>query len=131
MATRFEATYEAAPETVGAVRNQLAAIARACGLDEPRLGDLRIAVSEAATNAVIHGCGRSEDATKIRVEAEHVGRELVIGITDDGVGMRPRPDSPGLGMGLSLMATLSDRLEILEAHPGTKVRLAFPCPASN
>jgi anti-sigma regulatory factor (Ser/Thr protein kinase) len=57
MATRFEATYEASPETVGAVRNQLAAIARDCGLDEKRIGDVRLAVSEAATNALIHGGG--------------------------------------------------------------------------
>src|SRR3954453_12870938 len=131
MATRFEATYEAAPETVGAVRNQMAAIARACGLDETRVSDVRLAVSEAATNALIHGCARSEDGTKIHVEAEEVGGELVIGIADDGDGMRPRPDSPGLGLGLSLMATLSDRLEIVPGEPGTTVRLAFPCPTSH
>src|SRR4051794_30101948 len=127
MATRFEATYEAAPETVGAVRNQIAALARACGLDEQRVGDVRLAVSEAATNALIHGSAAHEDAPKIHVEAERIGAELVIDIIDDGDGMRPRADSPGLGLGLSLMATVSDRLEILPGEPGTKVRLAFPC----
>jgi hypothetical protein len=60
------------------------------------------------------------------VEAEKVGGELVIDIVDDGEGMHPRADSPGLGLGLSLMATVSDRLEILQGEPGTKVRLAFP-----
>jgi anti-sigma regulatory factor (Ser/Thr protein kinase) len=127
MATRFEATYEASPETVGAVRNQLAAIARDCGLDENRIGDVRLAVSEAATNALIHGGARREHAPTIHVEAEKVGGELVIDIIDDGEGMHPRADSPGLGLGLSLMATVSDRLEILQGEPGTKVRLAFPC----
>ena len=127
MATRFEATYEAAPEVVGAVRNQLAAIARDCGLDEQQIGDVRLAVSEAATNALIHGCATREDAQHIHVEAERVGSELVIAIADDGDGMHPRADSPGLGLGLSLMATVSDRLEILQDEPGTKVRLAFPC----
>jgi serine/threonine-protein kinase RsbW/stage II sporulation protein AB (anti-sigma F factor) len=127
MAMRFAATYDAAPEAVGAVRNQIAAIARGCGLDEHRIGDVRLAVSEAATNALIHGCARRADAWKIHVEAEKVGDELVIDIADDGEGMRPRPDSPGLGLGLSLMATVSDRLEILQGDPGTTVRLAFPC----
>src|SRR3954454_14667955 len=127
MATRFVATYEAAPEAVGTVRNQIAAIARECGLDEERLGDVRLAVSDAATNALIHGGATRADAGKIHVEAEKVGDELVIDIADDGEGMRPRPDSPGLGLGLSLMATVSDRLEILQGDPGTTVRLAFPC----
>jgi hypothetical protein len=45
--------------------------------------------------------------------------------------MRPRTDSPGLGLGLSVMATVTDRIEILEADPGTQVRLAFPCPSAN
>jgi len=131
MATRFEATYEAAPETVGVVRNQMAAIARDFGLDEMGISDVELAVSEAATNALIHGCAQADAGSMIRVEAEEVDGRLVIDITDDGGGMRPRTDSPGLGLGLSLMAMVSDGIEILEANPGTQVRLAFPSQAPN
>lgn len=125
MATRFEARYEANPHTVGVVRNQMAALARDCGFDETTVGDVRLAVSEAATNALIHGGAARDADTMIRVEAEQVGDELMIAITDDGGGMRPRPDSPGLGLGLSVMAMLAKRLEIVEARPGTQVRMAF------
>ena len=130
MAHRFEATYRATPHAVGMVRNQMAALARDCGLDELRVGDVRLAVSEAATNALIHGC-QDNHGQSIHVEAGLVGDELVIDITDDGHGMRPRTDSPGLGLGLAVMATVTDRIEILEADPGTQVRLAFPCPSAN
>jgi anti-sigma regulatory factor (Ser/Thr protein kinase) len=95
------------------------------------VGDVRLAVSEAATNALIHGGARRQANPTIHVEAEKVGDELVIGITDNGGGMRPRSDSPGLGLGLSVMAMVSTRLEILEAEPGTQVRMSFACPASH
>jgi len=132
MATKFEATYEATPTAVSAVRNEMAAMARDCGMDDALVADVRLAVSEAATNALIHGSARrAADSKRIHVEAERLGDELVIGIADEGDGLRPRPDSPGLGLGLSLMATLSTRLEFQEADPGTRVCMAFACPSSH
>lgn len=131
MAQLFEAKYRATPQTVGILRNQVGELARDCGLDETGIGDVRLAVSEAATNALIHGGAHREDAAIICVVAELIDGELVVDITDDGGGMRPRTDSPGLGLGLSVMAMVSQRLEILEAQPGTQVRMWFPCPAHN
>jgi serine/threonine-protein kinase RsbW len=128
MACRFAASYEATPRTVGVVRDEIAALARTCGLDDVGVGDVRLAVSEAATNALIHGCREQYGDSKIHVEAELVGDELLIDITDEGGGMRPRTDSPGLGLGLSVMAMVSQRLEIHEARPGTQVRMVFVCP---
>jgi serine/threonine-protein kinase RsbW len=125
MATRFEARYEATPRTVGLMRNQIAELARDGGFDEPTVADVRLAVSEAATNALVHGVAQRDAGTTIHVEAELLGDELIIGITDDGGGMRPRSDSPGLGLGLSVMAMVAKRLEIVEARPGTQVRMAF------
>ena len=127
MARRFEASYEATPRAIGIVRDQIGALARTCGLDEPDVGDVRLAVSEAATNALIHGCRPPSDC-KIHVEAELVDDELRIDISDEGGGMRPRTDSPGLGIGLSVMAAVSKRLEINEGSPGTHVRMSFSCP---
>ena len=128
MARRFEASYEATPNTVRVVREQIAAMARQCGLDDSRVGDVRLAVSEAATNALIHGCTQPDGSCRIHVEAETVGDELQIDIADEGGGMRPRTDSPGLGLGLSLMAMVAMRIEVLEGEPGTRIRMTFPCP---
>ena len=44
--------------------------------------------------------------------------------------MLPRPDSPGLGLGLSIIGRLSQRLEIGENGPsGTEVRMTFAADA--
>ena len=47
-------------------------------------------------------------------------------IRDHGRGMTPRPDSPGLGLGLPLMTRLADAVQI-SSHPdgGTEVRMTF------
>ncbi len=39
--------------------------------------------------------------------------------------MTPRTDSPGAGLGLPIVATLADRLEIQQPPTGTTVVLAF------
>lgn len=129
MQPSFAATYEATPETVGIVRNQMAALAGDCGLSESAIADVKLAVSEAATNALIHGY-RERDG-RIHVEATLTGDELVISIRDEGLGMRPRSDSPGLGLGLPVIASVAKRLEILDDEgPGTRLQMAFACPCA-
>ena len=50
---------------------------------------------------------------------------LRVTVCDEGIGMRPRLDSPGLGLGLSLIARVSDRFELTEMRPGVRVCMAF------
>ncbi len=126
MAERFAASYEATASSVSTVRNQMGVLARDCGLDDRSVSDVKLAVSEAATNALVHGYRGGEGT--LRVEALLGDGELVIAITDHGCGMKPRADSPGLGLGLPVIASVTKRLEILEETPGTHVRMAFACP---
>ena len=126
MALSFAATYEATPGNIAEVRNRMAALARDCGLDARSVDDVRLAVSEAATNALVHGY--RDGPGSIRVEATTGGGELQIAVHDDGDGMRPRNDSPGLGLGLPLIATLANRLEVIDDDPGTALRMTFDCP---
>jgi serine/threonine-protein kinase RsbW len=127
MAAVFAATYEASAANIVLVRSQLAALARDCGLDERAVGDVKLAVSEATTNALVHGY-RGEGGT-IRVEAELAQDALHIRVRDRGIGMSPRADSPGLGLGLPVIASVAEQVEIIEAPPaGTEVHMAFPCP---
>ena len=125
MAPSFTATYEATPQCIALVRNQMAALAADCGLDEPAIGDVKLAVSEAATNALIHGY-RGGGGT-IRVEATLAGEELLIAVSDGASAWRPGPDSPGLGLGLPVIASVTKRLEILDDEPGTRLQMAFDC----
>jgi anti-sigma regulatory factor (Ser/Thr protein kinase) len=109
---------------VGVVRLALSALGRSAGLDEDVVDDLKIAVSEACANAVLHayiGCERG----RFDVEARRQDDLLHVHVRDYGTGMRPNPDSPGLGMGLSIIGAIAARLEVIPREPGTEVAMAF------
>jgi serine/threonine-protein kinase RsbW/stage II sporulation protein AB (anti-sigma F factor) len=52
--------------------------------------------------------------------------ELRIVIRDTGTGMTPRSDSPGLGLGLPVIASVTDSIEIVSTDEGTEVQMTFP-----
>jgi hypothetical protein len=47
---------------------------------------------------------------------------------DTGPALVQRRDSPGLGLGLSVIATVADRLKIVSHPGGTDIHMACPCP---
>jgi serine/threonine-protein kinase RsbW/stage II sporulation protein AB (anti-sigma F factor) len=102
----------ATPEQIAVLRTEVTAYAQRVGIADRRLGDVRLAVSEAATNAVLHAY-RDRDPGQIRVDAHMLddGR-LKIVVEDDGFGPLPRPDSPGLGLGLPTIASVADAVEL-------------------
>jgi len=121
-------TIAARPENVPFVRQAVLDFAADHGIVEPRLTDVRLAVSEAVTNAVVHAFpGRSEPGTVevlVRVRAD--GRQVEVVVRDNGSGMAPRPDSPGLGLGLPLIRHLTDQFDHHEpAHGGTELWMGF------
>ena len=109
------------------MRRDVAAFAHRAGLDEDGLADVRLAVSEAATNAVVHGYRDSRDG-ELKVAAYVAGRELVVIVSDAGVGLAPRADSPGLGLGMPLMASVTSRFSVVSRGAGTEIHMAFALP---
>ena len=89
------------------MRREVAAFAQRAGMDEDGIGAVRLAVSEAATNAVVHAYRESDG--QLQVHAHVAAGELVVVVADKGSGLAPRPDSPGLGLGMPLMATVTSR----------------------
>jgi serine/threonine-protein kinase RsbW len=85
-----------------------------------------LAVTEAATNVVVHAY-READTGDVRVVACAEPGRLVLVVRDYGCGMRPRHDSPGMGVGLALIGHLAEHFEI-EAPDGdgTRLRMHFP-----
>ena len=84
--------------------------------------------SEAATNAIQHAYRdrAAADAGDVRVVVHTEDDLLVVHIHDDGMGLTPRNDSPGLGLGLCLMAHETERFEIRKCDGGgTEVVLHF------
>lgn len=99
-------------EEIPGLRQSAVQFARANGVRDRLLEDLRLAVSEAVTNAVVHGfrC-REQPGTVtlvIDVKPDEVAEVIV---RDDGIGMSRRSDSPGLGLGLALIQSVADQVE--------------------
>lgn len=89
------------------------------------LDDMRIAVTEACANVVMHAYPGRDDGV-LQVTGDVDGGRFQISVRDDGHGIRPRPDSPGLGIGLPLIVALTDVLEIGPgSHGGNDVRMTF------
>jgi anti-sigma regulatory factor (Ser/Thr protein kinase) len=123
----YSATFPAVAETVSLVRREVAAVAAQSGFSEQEILDVRIAVSEIVTNAVVHAYGEAPDGN-IRVEAFFEDGDLRVVIADDGSGMAPRIGSPGLGLGLPTAANAASDLTILTPEAGgTEVHLTFRC----
>ena len=117
-------TYRAEPETVPRARRAMSDFARAAGADSRQIDAVRLASSEAITNAVTHAY--REQPGPVYVTAALVEGKLWILIADDGCGLEPRTDRPGLGLGLGLISQVSDDLAIVpRAGGGTEVRMRF------
>lgn len=115
----------AVPGEVAGIRKAVGALARRAGLAEGLLSNVALAVGEACANAVVHAYAETRPGV-LRVSASATPRGLDVVIADEGRGMAPRPDSPGLGLGLPLMASLTDTLDIRVAPDGgTEIHLGF------
>lgn len=121
--TSLQLTLAAESGSVGEARHAVADFARQFGADAD---DVALAVSEGVSNAVIHAF-RDRDPGRIDVRAIVDGDRVVVSISDDGVGVTPNPDSPGLGLGLALIGSLTEGVE-LRRKPGhgTTLVMRFP-----
>jgi serine/threonine-protein kinase RsbW len=119
-------TMPARAEGVGVVRQALAGVADALDFDASVLADMKMAVTEACTNVVVHAY---EDEGQLEVEMLAGEDGLTIVVRDHGTGIQPRPSrsgAPALGLGLPLIAALSDAFELRgSAGLGTEVRMTF------
>jgi serine/threonine-protein kinase RsbW len=126
----LDAVYPAVPALVGQIRREVARVATGCGVGAQTVARIELAVSEAVTNGVIHAYRDGLPAGDLHVRVGHDEECLDIRIRDNGVGMSPRTDSPGLGLGLSLMAHLADRIEIKAPDEGgTEILMRFEIAA--
>lgn len=121
----LELKLPARAENVAVVRHAFGGFAEVLDVDEQTLADIKLAVTEACTNVVMHAY--DEDAPgSLEVDATIEDDRLIVVIRDSGRGIVPRPDSPGLGLGLPLIATLAESLELgTDDLDHTEVRMTF------
>jgi anti-sigma regulatory factor (Ser/Thr protein kinase) len=106
----------------GAARKFAKDAANACGVDAHAVS---LCVSEAVTNAVVHGYRGAADPGTVAVQITAVDEGLEVSVSDDGVGLSPRPDSPGAGLGMPLIAAMADQMHIEAGTAGTRVVMRF------
>ena len=127
--------FDAVGENEGFARVVVAAFVSRLNPTLEELGDLKVAVSEAVTNAIIHGYDpkvkhvavtTDHDTVQIRVHiADHT---VTVQVKDHGRGipditqaMEPlfttKPEEERSGMGFSFMEAFTDRL-LVESEPG-------------
>jgi serine/threonine-protein kinase RsbW len=125
----FEADYPAEPQVVHQVRERVEEFVRPSGINADELDALKVALSEAFSNAVCHGSPLGP-RNRVHLRCESDGQRLIIQITDEGGGFLPsRISLPDLeewktsGRGLFIMQELMDAVEFELVPGGTRVRL--------
>lgn len=116
--------FPAVPESVADARNALRTLGHESGAEEVVLDAIALCVSEAVTNVVVHAY-RHGPVGDVWVTAWKPDGVLCILVADTGIGMRPRPDSPGAGFGLALIARLSAETSITVGDDGTGTELSM------
>lgn len=96
-----------------------------------QMADVKTAVSEAVTNAIIHGY--EEEGKQVELTCDQNGQQLVVTVEDHGVGienldqaMQPfytsKPELERSGMGFSFMEAFMDKVEVRSRKgEGTRV----------
>lgn len=104
-------------------RDFAARAAQDFGLNEGACYDVKVAMSEAVTNAIQHGSSSPEDPIRIVIMAE--GQALVFEVFDTG-RFRPRVMRRGelseSGRGLEFMRVLMDEVDLRASKGGTLMR---------
>jgi serine/threonine-protein kinase RsbW len=106
----------------------LAGLARAQEIDEEAVSDLKLAVTEACSNAIRHAYGgRADGSVAIRYELDPDA--IAIEVVDEGSGFDLDPDPADLvelsedGMGLAIIRAVVDDLELGPGPDGRGSRL--------
>jgi anti-sigma regulatory factor (Ser/Thr protein kinase) len=116
--------YPATAASVPRARHDVTAYASQAGVTEDHLDRIRLAVSEAVTNAVRHAYRHTPGA--VQVTATAIDGELWVLVADEGCGHKIPATRPGLGWGLALIAQSCDDFILVErSEGGTQAQMRF------
>jgi serine/threonine-protein kinase RsbW len=123
-------TIPARAEYITLCRLALTGIARVRSLSDELLADLKLALTEAASNSVRHAYA-DDRAGVVEISYELLPDRLVIEVTDEGEGFDPAaaegpPEqlSEG-GLGIAIIRAIADEVEIGTQPGGKGSRLRF------
>lgn len=134
MQNKMKLSFLSIPENQAFARNVIASFALQLNPTLIELNDLKTAVSEAVTNATVHGY--PDSVGEIVMEATIDGNEIHIKISDCGVGIEDltvalepfystKGDSERSGMGFTIMKSFMSNLEVDSSlNVGTVVKMS-------
>jgi serine/threonine-protein kinase RsbW len=122
-------TIPARAEYITLCRLALTGIGRLRSLSDELLADLKLALTEAASNSVRHAYGGSDGVVQISYEL--LPDRLVIEVTDEGEGFDPAEHAGSAdelsegGLGIAIIRAIADEVEIGTQPDGKGSRLRF------
>jgi serine/threonine-protein kinase RsbW len=124
-------TIPAKPEYITLSRLALSGLSRVRPLADDTLADLKLALTEACSNSVRHAYDGGEGHVDIQFVL-HEDR-LIIEVADDGAGFEPHlgvPEADGSelsegGLGIAIIRSIADEVEIADGPGGRGSRLRF------
>ena len=112
---------------------------RRCGLSKSDLADVAISVTEAVTNAVVHG-NKNDLQKKVTVTLKIKEQDITVWVKDQGNGFDPEsvpsPVENGnvlkkVGRGIFIVKSLMDKVDFtFEPQGGTVVKFVKHCELS-
>jgi anti-sigma regulatory factor (Ser/Thr protein kinase) len=93
------------------------------------MDDIVLAVSEAATNVVVHAYGQRSGTMTVVARSEE--GLLHVLVRDHGCGIAAPAGTPRLGHGLALMEHVAESLELVGSPAGTDVLMTFQLMAEH
>ena len=131
MVNKMNVRFDSVSENEGFARNVIASFLMSLNPSVSELSDVKTAVSEAVTNAIVHGY--PDTVGEVGMAAEINDNEIHIVVSDKGVGiadleeaLKPfftsKPDEERSGMGFTIIITFMDEVKVIsEPNRGTIV----------
>ena len=130
-AETVELRMDARPENLVLARLALGGVAARTPLDDAVVADLKLAVTEACTNAIEHAYAGDPGVNEIVVRFALDDDELAVEVQDWGAGFDTEVEPPRdeelrdhAGVGLMLIRSLSDELTIESGGAGSTISFA-------
>lgn len=133
MDNRMEVIFDGISENERLARVIAAAFATRLDPTLEEINDIKTAVSEAVTNAIVHGYAKKRGS--VRMMLGIINKEVYISISDDGCGIEnvaearkplftTKPDEERAGMGFVFMEVFMDEVEVIsKVDEGTVVKM--------
>lgn len=129
----MQASFDAKSVNEGLARMLVAAFMADMNPTLEQLADVKTAVSEAVTNAIIHGY--NDESRQVMLVCDRRNEQLTVTVEDEGVGIEnieqakqpfytSKPELERSGMGFAFMEAFMDKLTV-ESRPGKGTRVVL------